>query len=69
MVDRIVTFKLSYGCARQKEIPCYRTLSVVRDRQHRLSEAKVEEGMETRRIDGVVVLGRMAKQGAKRRSE
>ena len=55
MVDRIVTFKLS----------CYETLSVIGDRHCRLSEVKVEEGMEPQHIDGVVALGCMAKQGAK----
>ena len=48
---------------------CYGTLSVVGDRHRRLSQAKVEEGMGPRCINGVVALGRMAKQGAKQHSE
>ena len=48
---------------------CYGTLSAVGDRHCRLSKAKVEEGMGPRCINGLVTLGHMAKQGAKRHSE
>ena len=53
----------------QAKLSCYQTLSVVGAWHRRLSEAKVKEGMEPRRIDDAVALGHMAKQGAKRRSE
>ena len=48
---------------------CYGTLSVIGDRHHRLSEAKVEEGMGPQCINDVVAPGHMAKQGAKRCGE
>ena len=34
------------------------------DRNRRLSEVKVEEGMEPLHINGLVVVGHMSKQGA-----